>query len=128
MRKAILAIGCGLAATLALAVPVVAHADTPPQGRSVSLTDARTAPDTLVRIPAGQARTYPASAQWGRAYYWTEFQAYTGNGGALSAQAWTDSTHTVVVWRNARKRSVTFDGITVRNHTSAPIMFGGWCS
>jgi hypothetical protein len=92
--------------------------------RSVSLSDARVAPTRIYVIPAHSARTILAHRQCPRhpRASWMETSAYRGTGSALPAQAWNAS-HTVTRWG----MRVTFDGITVRNRTDAPIIFAGWC-
>ncbi len=96
-------------ATLALAAPTVADA------KPVSLEDARSAPDSLTLLKAGES-TKPAKCA-------TEVHAYGWRGRKIGAQT---RTHAGFSWRTATGR-VTFDG-AFRNRSRRAVLVAGWCS
>ncbi len=97
-------------ATLALAAPAVADA------KPVSLDDARSAPDSLTLLQAGESAK-PAECV-------TEVSAYGWRGRKLGPQT---RTHAGFSWRSATGR-VTFDGATFRNRSRRAVLVAGWCS
>lgn len=63
--------------------------------------------------------------------YFTEYSAYMHNGSAMGAQRterYPDGYVKRAVWRDRSGRSVTFDGLTFRNHTRRAVWVAGWCS
>lgn len=95
-------------ATLALASP--------------ALGDARTPPTELAYLQPHASVTYAH----GRSGYncqprgwFSDMQAYRWNGSAMPAQRRTRDGY--------RWGRVTFDGITFRNGSRAPVLVAGWC-
>lgn len=68
--------------------------------------------------------------QCGARAYFTEFQAYHGNGAPLLAQVRFMHPHGMVAfaWPSPHGRAVTWDGRTFRNHLRVPALVRGWCS
>lgn len=95
-------------------------------GNPVAITDASAPPRFIGPLKAGASA---APFQCGHSPY-TEVSAYTGTGRALSGQAWLNPTgpFPALVWRDRAGRSVTFDGVTFRNHTARTVLIAGWCS
>ncbi len=102
------------AAVLAVAAP------TADASRAVSLDDARTAPDALTYLSAGESVSFEAPCPGP----FTEASAYGWRGRALGAQRRTDA---LTYWRTRTGR-VTFDGVTFRNASRRPVLVAGWCS
>lgn len=88
----------------------------PSHARSVALSDARRAPDHLYVIKAHASRTISLRI----ALSATEVSAYTWTGGNLPGQRWNEM-RDVTRWG-----SVTFDGRTVTNPHSTPVLFAMW--
>lgn len=125
-----LMLGCamGLGATLA-------HADT--GARSVSLDDALSPPSRSAYLYPGARVTYayghqglncPPNGDADVSGFFTDVSAYRWNGHAMAhAQEWDTDGFIVTLWRDSSGRSVTFDGITFRNHTHHRVIVAGWC-
>lgn len=60
--------------------------------------------------------------------WFSDVSAYRWNGGALGEQEWpSDTPFPHYTWRDEDGRSITFDGITFRNHTRRSVLVAGWC-
>jgi hypothetical protein len=103
---------------LALALSALALAAQP-----VSMSDATYPADFHARVRPGASVT--VERQCGAGFF-TETSAYRSNGGALAGQRWT-ADETLTYWRGRHGR-VTFDGVTFKNGTRAPVVVAGWCS
>jgi hypothetical protein len=120
-----------IVAALAFAVPT-SHASAkraPHAPLAVGLFDATTPPQYEVYLGVGASVTY-AHGRNGyncpRGGYFTDVSAYTWRGGSLTVQRWNRD-HTLTYWRSQDGGRVTFDGITFRNHSRAPVLVAGWC-
>jgi Tol biopolymer transport system component len=101
-------------ALLAGSVGSFVYASTVDASGPPSLTDARSAPASVIYVRAHSARWfYPCATSDVQVYHW--------NGAPWSNQRW-NADGLRIVWRH-----VSFDGSTVRNHSSVPIIFAGWC-
>lgn len=109
----IVAVGCHASAVMAA-----------PTARAVPLAAATEAPAMLRYLMPGQHET--RVIQCPNAVHWTNVSAYRWNGRALGAQRWSANALRDV-WDDPRGGRVTFDGITFRNRTRAPVLVAGWC-
>lgn len=118
-------------AAIAAAAALSAHvrpADANPGQRAtphpVALSDARSAPHTLLYVKRGDAAN--VLRQCSRGHWFSDVSAYRWDGSALGAQRWNRA-HDRILWPVPGEGAVHYNGIRVWNDTRHPILFAGWC-
>ena len=107
------------ALAVALAAAAIVPSGAAAHARSVSLTDASSAPSYLRLLQPGSGVT--KTRQCPRGQFYSDVNAYRWNGHALAPQRW-NAAGDVMTWGR-----VKFDGITFHNGGRRPVLVAAWC-